>query len=453
MLIKGLKRVSAIIAIILSFTLGSSVALADINTLGVYKGSTNVSGIGKFESWLGRPVSYAEEFLAKDNWSKIRGENWNLAPWQNSIYKDKLILTVPMLPDDTSTTLAIGATGAYDSHFIALANTLVARGMQDTLLRIGHEMNGGWYTWTVVSGKEAYFAEYFKKIVIAMRSVPGQNFKFVWNPNLGENTNLNLCYPGDDYVDYIAFDFYDQSWAPNTYPIPAGATEQEKLTRWTNAWNHNKTRAWGLNWFANFAQNHNKPLAIGEWGVTIRNDGRGGGDNPYFIQWMYDWIKSNNVEWHVYFDYPAKDGNHVLTHAALINSGIKFRELWGPVRYEGEDATGISEIKTSPTGYSGSGYARRWTNGDISWTVDFAAAGTYDFTARILDMAGNEGFKVKIDGVVKGTYNATEDDNKFKSFTGSFGAVSEGTHTVSIQFYNDSAGVDLNVDYIDILKK
>jgi hypothetical protein len=457
MVLKHGKRISLSLAVMLGCTWGSSVSFAGVDDLGVYKGSTNVAGVAAFESWLNRPVTYAQEFLADDTWSKIRGENWNLAPWQNSIYQDKFLLTVPMLPKDSTTTLAIGATGAYDSHFVALANTLVNRGMESTVIRIGHEMNGGWFRWTARNGNEANYANYFKKIVTAMRSVPGQNFKFSWCPNLGEGMDLSLVYPGDAYVDFITFDIYDQSWAQNTYPIPAGATEQEKLTRYTNSWNHSIYRAYGLNWFKNFAAQHNKPMAIAEWGLFIRPDGHGGGDNPYFIQKMHDWIAANNVAWHIYFDYFGSDGNHLLTTPELANGGAKFRQLWGvpavPMRYEAENATGINEVRTYPSGYSGSGFARRWGNGDISWTVNLTQSGTYDFTSRIVDMAGNEGFYVQVDGVTKGTFNAAANDNQYKSFTGSLGALTAGTHTLSIEFYNDTAGVDLNVDYLEIVKR
>lgn len=326
----------AVLSMLMVFTMLTTTAFAGVNDLGVYKGAGQTAKIAEFETWLDRPMDYAVDFLASYSWTPIEGPNWALDPWKDSIYKDKLILSVPMLPD-SGATLAEGASGAYDSHFAALAAKLVNKGMPNTILRIGWEMNGSWYTWAA-AGKQADFVSYYKKIVTAMRSVPGQKFKFVWNPNIGSSYDLNTVYPGDSYVDFIGIDYYDQSWAGDTYPIPSGATAAEKLTRWMNAWNDNLTRPYGLNWFVSFAQQHNKPLVIPEWGVAIRSDGHGGGDNPYFIQWMQDWISSHNVAWHCYFDYNASDGNHLLSHPDLVDSGNKFKQLWDGHIHSGNGA-------------------------------------------------------------------------------------------------------------------
>ena len=50
-----------------------------------------------------------------------------------------------------------------------------------------------------------------------MRSVPGEQFRFVWNPDAGAFTqsgySVAAAYPGNAYVDVIGLDAYDQSWA------------------------------------------------------------------------------------------------------------------------------------------------------------------------------------------------------------------------------------------------
>ena len=60
-----------------------------------------------------------------------------------------------------------------------------------------------------------------------MRSVAGEHFRFVWNPDAGAFTqsgySVAAAYPGDAYVDVIGLDAYDQSWATPQTP--------------TNAWN------------------------------------------------------------------------------------------------------------------------------------------------------------------------------------------------------------------------
>lgn len=62
-------------------------------------------------------------------------------------------------------------------------------------------------------------------------------------------------------------------------------------------------------------------IAIGEWGVWNKGDGHGGGDNPLFIQGMYDFITNpqNNVLFQCYFDVFALDGDHQLSNVNTTN--------------------------------------------------------------------------------------------------------------------------------------
>ena len=131
------------------------------------------------------------------------------------------------------------------------------------------------------------------------------------------NYDIEAAWPGDDRVDIIGLDVYDQSWVPNTYPIPKDATREERVARQDRAWKMKTAneKAFGLPWWPAFARRHgNKPLAICEWGVCHRDDGHGGEDDPLYIDRMADFIldPENNVMFHCYFDVGADDGNHQL---------------------------------------------------------------------------------------------------------------------------------------------
>ena len=73
--------------------------------------------------------------------------SWLTGPWSGSNYV--LSLGVPILPTNSSGaavgTLATGATGAYNSYYVTLAQTLVAAGESNAYLRLGWEFDGGWY--------------------------------------------------------------------------------------------------------------------------------------------------------------------------------------------------------------------------------------------------------------------------------------------------------------------
>jgi hypothetical protein len=82
-------------------------------------------------------------------------------------------------------------------------------------------------------------------------------------------------------VDYVGTDVYDNFWGKPFTPA--------------TAWIHQVTQQWGLDWLAEFAAEHNKPIAIPEWSDEFRSDGHGLGDDPSFVDNMADWFRSNNV--------------------------------------------------------------------------------------------------------------------------------------------------------------
>ena len=198
---------------------------------------------------------------------------------------------------------------------MTLAQTLVAGGQSNAYLRLGWEFDGSWMPWAATTpSAEANFAPYFQQIVTAMRSVPGENFRFVWNPDAGAFTqsgySVAAAYPGNAYVDVIGLDAYDQTWASPQTP--------------TNAWT--STALPTLTAAQQFASSHGKPLAFTEWGVAIRSDGHGLGDDPYFIDQMVSWMDNpaNDVTYETYFDDNSGGVNSLLTGGSFPRSLAAF---------------------------------------------------------------------------------------------------------------------------------
>ena len=276
---------------------------------GVYVGAGQRRGVAHFAAATGTKPSLASDYLPRsDGWagmveaSRLRQI---LAPWSSGPYR--LVLGVPMVPTrhgHAVATLAAGAAGRYDVEFATLAKTLVSYGEGDALLRLGWEFNGTWYPWSVTSQSEAaHFAAYFRNIVTTMRSVPQTAFQFVWNPTSGPNpVAAQDAYPGNAYVDYVGLDLYDQVW---------GVPLDPKL-----AWPRYVTEPDGLEWLSSFAAAHRKPEAIPEWGVTIRSDGHGLGDDPLFVADMANWVSTHDVAFTSYFAFDTSDGLYdILDHA------------------------------------------------------------------------------------------------------------------------------------------
>lgn len=346
--------------------------------MGVYEwGFTEASNINRHDfatDWLGRTDLWSEHFAATATWTDLSGPGWLLDPiawWVKEDTARMSVLSIGMLPgpwDGSGPTtgpgaglpvsLSTGATGAYNTYFQTLAQALVTKGLaNNTIIRLGWEFNGGWYTWRAdTAAKAVDFVAYWQQIVTTMRSVPGaENLLFCWNGANGWSAYpLGDAYPGDNYVDYVGVDFYDQSWDANTYPYPAGSTPAQILTRQQTAWTATAgTNNNGLLWWKNFAAAHNKPLAIPEWGLCRRSDTHGGLDNPYYAQKMYEFIQesSNNVEFHVYFDVQAPDGGHQVTpHAGVASEFTQaaplYRELFA---YSPWNAQGIGAPASAGT--------------------------------------------------------------------------------------------------------
>ena len=114
---------------------------------GAYVGAADPTGIASFAKATQTSPTIATDYLPmNDGWTGMDGAggslNWLLEPWDGSGYT--LSLGVPMIPDNSSGTavgtLAQGATGAYNSYFVTLAQSLVSGGASHAYLRLGWEI-------------------------------------------------------------------------------------------------------------------------------------------------------------------------------------------------------------------------------------------------------------------------------------------------------------------------
>lgn len=192
----------------------------------------------------------------------------------------------------TSSTLVAAAAGDYNSRFYDLGQELVKDGLGNTIIELGREMNGTWYEWSEErapsSEADAYILAW-RQIVTAMRSVPGQHFKFLWTV-YPSSASVAESWPGSAYVDYIGTDIFDWYGGPDsTYPHTAsGALDHE--AKWVQILT---AQPGGLNWMAAFAQAEAKPIIIPEWGLDFHTFG--GGDDLLFITKMMAWMKAHDA--------------------------------------------------------------------------------------------------------------------------------------------------------------
>jgi hypothetical protein len=424
-------------------------ALAVSVPIGVYRGAGGwgAERIPAYETFLGRPVNYALDFQATDTWSNLSFPSWQADPWQAS-GKTLILGATGIFPGDwhrqyqgQTMGWAQAARGDYDSHWRTFGQNLVAKGQARAILRGAHEFNGGWFPHRVNPGEQEHFIAAWRRWVDIMRSIPGQQFSFDWNPTVGTEAlwNPESAYPGDAYVTHIALDVYDgwynRGWKPG---VDAPPSQAERDAVWDSLLNGPR----GLNFWKGFAQAHNKRLALPEWGLRIwtESDGliHGGGDNPSFIERMHALINdpSWNIAYHAFWEDPkngVSDPDSV-THVPVPNSRAAFLRLFAG----SAQTTARTGTRAARAVLSGS---PSWTN---MWQTRAAAAGsTYEASVWV---RGTGSVELK---VLQGNWgafitavrcNATGSWVNCKTPAFSTGAHSQLTYVIQDQFGGNPAG-------------
>jgi hypothetical protein len=265
---------------------------------------------------------------AKPTWA-----DWTNAWWVNPPSPDadwlgwlsgdpgrRLIISQPMVPDDApSNWRALGAAGDYDAYAVQLATNLVNEGMGSSIIRLGWEGNDPVDAENSIGSTPtdyADWAQYWANIVQAMKSVPGADFQFDWTVNqYYEPLPFQDWYPGDNVVDIIGIDAYDNGI------YQSGLTLQQ---HWADLYNEQD----GLAAVAAFALAHNKPLSIPEWSLAPVGSTGGAGDDPVYVQGLAAFIADNDVEYNSYFYGPAASNLLYLPDAPLSLAAYD-DDFWG----------------------------------------------------------------------------------------------------------------------------
>lgn len=252
-------------------------------------GPQGVERMDELSKWLGgAELRVGHTYLPGDRWSNIEGapnflESW--AQWRREKDDRLFVLNVPMMERnedrvgdmEVRSLLRRGAAGDFDAHYRALAERLVNLNVPDTVVVLGWEMNGTTYTHRCGPDPESW-KKYWKRIVTTMRSVPGQKFRFDFTPNRGRDAiPWTQCYPGDDVVDIVGMDSYDQ---------PTGTDFAEQISE-----------PYGLRQHVEFAKAHGKEISYPEWGL-FRN-----GDNEEYMRKMLAWMDEHKPLYNTVTDY------------------------------------------------------------------------------------------------------------------------------------------------------
>ncbi|MGH9272305.1 MAG: hypothetical protein ACRDZ2_13640, partial [Ilumatobacteraceae bacterium] len=278
----------------------------------------------------------------------------------------RLIVALGMVPADHTGRLAECAAGHFDAHIHAVGSGMLVNGAaaaaavgKPVLLRLGWEANAvdSGFPWYVV-GDGADWRDCFRRWIDILNPVTdpatspptrAKNFVIVWNmANRGSFPHpIDNIWPGDDYVDIVASQFYDR--CP---PLPEG--NDAEWARRLSARDAHGNPAGPLAWL-NYARAKNKPYAMPEWGIGGPNDvcARPGNDNPHFIRKMHEFFQTyaDDLAFEAYFNAhgftddskgthklfapepaypePAAPDYRAYTQRHHPHSADAYRELWG----------------------------------------------------------------------------------------------------------------------------
>ena len=352
-----LMTVALLAAALIGFTLGransthktvfkptASVGPPLLPKSGFYPGYASVAYLAALESWAGRSAQYVVQFGDVRSGSAFESSVWgevvNAGALQTIAGRVTLVESVPVaFGNFLDTATAVGqatarnqlqatVNGTSDASYLRAAQYLKSGGFGNAVIRLGWEFDGGWMPWSS-PGNQALFITAYKHVHDIFKSV-SSGFLFDWNGSSGYLQGQVGAYPGDAYVDIVGLDVYDKGMG--------GATAWNSTTK---AWS-NPAAAWAkvlpnLQDQKAFAVAHGKRVSFPEWaltGVSPTAPNNVGGDDPTFIQGMYDWIHAlpatgpGSLVYQSYFNEDTPDGNHRINVGYFPNASARYRALF-----------------------------------------------------------------------------------------------------------------------------
>lgn len=287
---------------------------------GVYKDSNNdedVASIEQFENYRGRLVDVTTNFIYRDSWDVLTNNTIYIEGWEGAPFTP--VYAIPFFPENIGATFSACAAGDYNSHWNTFGTKLAAHGQGTAILRLGWEFNGNWFAHSVTASNLNDWKSCFRQVVGAIKAT-APNVKIDWNVNRGDglkadgNLDPALAYPGDDVVDYIGIDDYDQ-WEP--------AVDEA-------SWNNQMNSAYGTQHWIDFAAAHGKKVSFPEWGLYHGTDGHHGNDNPFYINKMWALFNGlgTNLAYEAYYDEVPLTGGALDFGNYNPNSAAAYAADW-----------------------------------------------------------------------------------------------------------------------------
>ena len=265
-------RLAAILGMLM--VLLAQQALADVTWPSGTRRNDNTTA---FITWRGVPLGMISGWIEwKSGWegmnSYVRGSN----PRTLRNRSPNVVFAHALFP--AGGTLSACAAGAYDTQQRTVATLLSANGGGSSEIRLGWEGNGNWFPWAV-NGQPEQWKQCFTRIAKIFKAV-NSAYRICWSMAKKGVVDARTMWPADaSAIDGICLSHYDDAY--------------DRI--WGETY---KGGPWGLRAWLQFARDKGRKIGFGEWGV-----GRDG-DNPQYIQDMYDFFKDagRDLAYEAYFN-------------------------------------------------------------------------------------------------------------------------------------------------------
>ncbi|MGY1740269.1 MULTISPECIES: glycosyl hydrolase [unclassified Blastococcus] len=321
----GLLVVGLVVALVVTIVVTRSDPDPDRGAAGPGGWLSGASGpgivTGEFADWRGRDVEIAGTW--SDN-NEAMVNHWQLQPDAEYGEWDRP-MDVAIGAIGEGETWAEAADGAYDDRWresLTELRDLWADRPGTLYVRFAHESNGNWYPWSVDASEREDFITAWRRFRTLQQEVyPQSQLVFCMNrESVDTGFDWRESFPGAEYVDVYAVDYYNQ------YPYVATAEDWQAALLQTDQYGAPK----GLQAHLDFAREVGLPMAVSEWSGMAEN-----GDSPAFIRGMHAFFAANggtgagDLLYEILFDVDIDDNNFVLYgDTRMPDSAEAYRELW-----------------------------------------------------------------------------------------------------------------------------
>ncbi|MBM7807018.1 hypothetical protein JOD57_002855 [Geodermatophilus bullaregiensis] len=277
---------------------------------------------GEYGTWRGRPMEIAGTWVDNDD---AMVALYQLQPGaEYGAWDGPLDVAIGAFDEGGSWEEA--ADGDYDRRWresLTNLRDLRADRPGTVYIRLAHEMNGTWVPWAVNADNHQAFVEAWQRFRDLQQEVyPEAQLVFCVNrESVGTDMDWREFFPGAEYVDVMAVDYY------NNYPYVDTAEEWQESLLESDDWGAPK----GLQRHLEFARSVGLPLAVPEWSGNADE-----GDSPAFIRGMYEFFSEHggtgagDVLYEIHFNVHGDGDRWTLfgEYTRMPESTELYQQLW-----------------------------------------------------------------------------------------------------------------------------